>query len=246
MTDAIRAETVFIPSGDGTEVEAYFARPLDAAPRGGVVVIHHLPGYDAWTKEVVRKFAVDGYNAICVNLFHRQAPGASSDDASAFVRANGGVSDDQVVTDVEGAVAYLRSLDNANGKVGVIGYCSGGRHVFLVATTIQVDAAVDCYGAFVVEDPPDSMKWMRPLLQRTPQLSSPLLGLFGVEDQNPSPAETSILAAELDKYGKQYDFHTYDGAGHGFFSNDRPAYRVDAVVDGWRRIREFYGKHLAG
>ena len=102
MSDAIRAETVTITGRGGDEIEAYLARPVDGGAHAGVVVIHHLPGYDAATKEMVRTFAVNGYAALCPNLYSRQAPGASPDDAAAFVRAQGGVPDDQVVGDVEG------------------------------------------------------------------------------------------------------------------------------------------------
>jgi carboxymethylenebutenolidase len=85
---------------------------------------------------------------------------------------------------------------------------------------------------------------MQPILHLAPQLSCPLLGLFGADDQRPSPAETAVLAAELDRLGKQYEFHTYDGAGHAFFAVDRPSYRPEAAVDGWRRILDFFRTHL--
>ncbi|WP_027933455.1 dienelactone hydrolase family protein [Amycolatopsis thermoflava] len=244
MTDAMRAETVRITGHGGDEIKAYLATPLDPAPRGGVVVIHHMPGYDEATKEIVRRFAVHGYHAICPNLYWREAPGADPDDAAATARAQGGVPDERLVGDVEGAANHLKGLDGANGKIGVIGYCSGGRQTFLTACSIRIDAAVDCYGAFVVNDPPPQMAGMKPLLGLAPQLSCPLLGLFGAEDKFPSPEEVATLSAELDRLGKPHEFHTYDGAGHGFFSVDRPSYRPEAAVDGWRRVFDFFGKHL--
>ncbi|GLY67252.1 dienelactone hydrolase family protein [Amycolatopsis taiwanensis] len=245
MSDAMQAETITIAGHDGDQIEAYLARPLDSAARGGVVVIHHMPGYDAATKEMVRRFAVHGYNALCPNLYSREAPGADPDDAAATVRAAGGVPDERLVGDVDGAARYLKSLENSNGKIGVIGHCSGGRQTFLAACSLKIDAAVDCYGAFVVNDPPAGMPTtMKPLLGLAPQLSCPLLGLFGADDQYPAPEETAKLSAELDRLGKQHEFHTYDGAGHAFFSVDRPSYRQAAAVDGWQRIFEFFGQHL--
>jgi carboxymethylenebutenolidase len=74
MDDRLIAETVTITGGGGAELEAYAARALDPAPRGGVVVIHHMPGYDKSTKEITRRFAAEGYNAICPNLYTREAP----------------------------------------------------------------------------------------------------------------------------------------------------------------------------
>jgi carboxymethylenebutenolidase len=246
MYDAIMAETVNITGHGGDQIEAYQARPLGPGPYGGVVVIHHMPGYDEQTKEITRTFAVNGYNAICPNLYTREAPGASPDDAAAAARAQGGVPDERLVGDVDGAAKFLRSLTNSNGKVGTIGYCSGGRQSFLAAVSLPLDAAVDCYGAFVVGNPPEGMPLkVGPIVDRTKDLSCPLLGLFGADDQYPSPEHVQELEQELKAQGKTYEFHTYEGAGHAFFSVDRPAYRPEAANDGWKRIFDFYGRYLA-
>src|ERR1700679_425381 len=126
MSESLCAETVKIAGYEDDEIEAYLARPTDDGSRGGVVVIHHMPGYDRGTKEIVRRFAELGYDAVCPNLYHREAPGAAPDDAAATARAQGGVPDERLIGDVSGAAAHLRSLANTNGKVGVIGYCSSG------------------------------------------------------------------------------------------------------------------------
>src|ERR1019366_8474018 len=154
MTVDLRAETMEISGHNDDRVEAYLAQPLGEDRVGGIVVIHHLPGYDEATKEIVRRFAANGLLAICPNLYSREAPGASSDDAAATARALGGVPDERLVGDVGGAAAYLRSLPNSNTKVGVIGYCSGGRQSVLAACSLELNAAVDCYGAYVVVGTP--------------------------------------------------------------------------------------------
>jgi carboxymethylenebutenolidase len=246
MSDALTAETITITAGNGDEIQAYSARALDDAPRGGVVVIHHLPGYDDGTKEIARRFAAEGYNAVIPNLYWRQAPGASPDDAAATARAQGGIPDQQLVDDVAGAVAYLKGLPNSNGKAGTIGYCSGGRQSFLAGVSLDLDAAVDCYGAFVTGKLPEGFPLkVTTLVDRTPSLSCPLLGLFGAEDAHPCPAEVDELEEALKSAGKTYEFHSYPGAGHGFFSVNRPAYNVAAANDGWERIFAFYGKYLS-
>jgi carboxymethylenebutenolidase len=246
MTDTMWAGTVTIKGQDGAELEAYVARPLGPEPRGGVVVIHHMPGYDDATKEIVRKFAANGYAAICPNLYSREGAGVSPDDQAAAARAKGGIPDEQLVDDVAAAAAHLNSLEHANGKIGVIGFCSGGRQTFLAACSLQIDAAVDCYGAFVVNDPPaDFPLKAKSLISKAPDLSCPLLGLFGADDSYPAPPEVEALAAELEKLGKEHEFHTYPEAGHGFFAIDRPSYRPAAAVDGWKKIFAFYGRHLA-
>src|SRR6202035_3428306 len=246
MSDALLAETIMITGNNGDEIEAYSARALDEAPRGGVVVIHHMPGFGAQTKEIARTFAYHGYNAVVPNLYWREAPGASPDDAAATARANGGVPDERLVGDVAGAAAYLKGLGNSNGKVGVIGYCSGGRQSFLAAVSLDLDAAVDCYGAFVVgEVSPALPLKVGPIVAKTPNLSCPLLGLFGEEDSYPPPAQVAELEEALKVNGKTYEFHSYPHAGHAFFAVNRPAYRVEAANDGWEKLFAFYGKYLS-
>jgi carboxymethylenebutenolidase len=246
MGDSLRADTITVQGHGGDEIEAYLAQPDEPEPRGGVVVIHHMPGYDRATKEIVRRFAELGYDAICPNLYWREAPGAMPDDASAAARALGGVPDKRLVGDVGGAAAYLRSLPSSNGKAGVIGYCSGGRQSVLAACNLDLDAAVDCYGAFVTGTPPEG--WpvkVTNIIDQLPNLRCPLLGLFGNEDSRPSPAHVDELEQILKNSGKAFEVHRYDDAGHAFFAVDRPAYRVAAANDGWERIAEFFAEHLS-
>lgn len=249
MYDAMMAETITIAGHDDDAIEAYAARPLGPGPYGGVVVIHHLPGFDEATKEIVRNFAARGYLSICPNLHYREAPGASPDDASAAIRNVGGVPDERLVGDVGAAAEYLRRQTSSNGKVGTIGYCSGGRQSFLAACSLRLDAAVDCYGAFVVREVPQDFPLRlsaRPIVDLAPQLSCPLLGLFGAEDKFPAPDETAELEEALSKLGKTYEFHTYENAGHAFFAVDRPSYRPEAAKDGWQRVYDFFGRNLGG
>jgi len=245
MSDAMRAETVQSAGHQGDSIEAYLAQHLDSGPTGGVVVIHHMPGYDETTKEITRRFAAHGYLAICPNLYSREAPGASPDDAAAAARAHGGVPDARLVGDVGGAAAHLRSLGSSNGRVATIGYCSGGRQSFLAACSLSLDAAVDCYGAFVVAPPPEDLPLkVEPIVKLAPDLSCPLLGLFGAEDQYPAPAEVTELEQALTAAGKEFEFHTYEGAGHAFFASDRPSYRPEAANEGWQRVWEFFDRNL--
>jgi carboxymethylenebutenolidase len=231
----------------GDQVQAYLARPSEEDQRGGVVVIHHMPGWDRATKEMTRRFAELGYDAICPNLYWREAPDAASDDAAATVRARGGVPDERLNGDVAGGAAHLRSLTTSNGRVGVIGYCSGGRQSVLAACNVDLEAAVDCYGAFVTGTPPEGFPLkITNLVDQLPNLRCPLLGLFGNDDQYPSPAQVDELERILTDLGKPFEFHRYDGAGHAFFNTDRPAYRPEAAGDGWERIAAFYATHLGG
>ncbi len=245
--DAILAETVMITGHEGTEIAAYLARPLSPGPLPGVLVIHHMPGWDEGTKEITRRFAVHGYSAICPHLHYREGPDASPDDAAAAARASGGVPDQRFLGDAEGAVRALRALTNSNGKVGVIGYCSGGRQSFLAACSLPLDAAVDCYGAFVASSPPEASPLkLTQVIDKASELRCPILGLFGADDSFPSTDEVGRIEQVLKELGKEYEFHSYEGAGHAFFSTDRTSYRPEAANDGWQRIFEWFGRHLAG
>jgi carboxymethylenebutenolidase len=245
MSDAMTAGLVGISGSGGDDLEAYLARPDTSGSRGGVVVIHHMPGFDRASKEITRRFAELGYDTICPNLHWREAPGAAPDDAAAAVRAAGGVPDDRLVGDVAGAAAYLRALPTSNGKVGVIGYCSGGRQSVLAACHLDLDAAVDCYGAFVTGTPPEGFPMRTNIVDQLPNLRAPLLGLFGKEDSYPSPEQVAELDEILTAHDKPHEFHSYDDTGHAFFAVDRPAYRVAAANDGWEKIAGFYGRYLA-
>ncbi len=244
----LTAQTITIKGHGGDDIEAYTASPAGGGRRGGVVVIHHMPGYDRATKEIARRFAELGYDAIMPNLYWREAPGAApDDDAAATARAQGGVPDARLIGDVDAAAGYLRALPASNGKVGVIGYCSGGRQSVLAACNLDLDGAVDCYGAFVTGTPPEGFPLqVTNLVDQVPNLRCPLLGLFGIEDKFPGPEQVAELEQILKDNGKEYEFHSYEGAGHAFFSVDRPSYNVAAANDGWERIESFYAKHLGG
>jgi carboxymethylenebutenolidase len=244
---ALVAETVPFRGHGGDTGEAYYARPTRPGRCPGVVVIHHLPGWDEWITEVVRKFAHHGYAAISPHLYFRNGPG-SPDDVGARVRAAGGVADAQVVGDVAGAMAYLRAQENSNGKVGVIGFCSGGRHAYLAGCRIaDIDAVVDCWGGNVMVDDKAALNDKRPVapIDLTEHLSAPLLGLFGNDDENPTADQVNRTEAVLRRLGKPYEFHRYDGAGHAFFNTSRVSYRAEQAADGWRKVFAFFTKHLA-
>jgi carboxymethylenebutenolidase len=245
MYEGMLAETVTMPGANGELINAYFARPLGPGPFPGMVVIHHAPGWDEWYREATRKFAHHGYAAISPNLYFRAGHG-TPEDVGAKVRAAGGVPDDQAVGDLEGAMRYLRSLPYLNGKVGIFGTCSGGRHAFLTACRVAgLDAVVDCWGGRVVMGP-NELTPNQPVapIDYTENLTAPLLGIFGEEDRSPTPEQVAQHEEELKKHGKHYEFHMYPKAGHGFFYYDRPNYRQEQAVDGWKKIFEFLSRTL--
>lgn len=244
------AETVGLLGNDHDVIEGYLARPITAEPTPGVVVLHHAPGLDPWCKEVARNFAAAGYAAVVPHLYHRRGPGHWADVAAA-ARADGlakAMPNDQVMGDIAGAATYLRSLPGANGKVGVIGFCSGGRQAFLAACDLPtLDAAVDCWGGsiFPENDSYDPNRRRVPgVIHRVGDMSVPLLGIFGNDDGNPSPDQVDEIDRILTELGKEHEFHRYDGAGHAFFATDKTNYRQEQAVDGWKRVHAFFEKKL--
>jgi carboxymethylenebutenolidase len=245
--EGLIAETVYHRGHNGDLISAYSARPLGPGPFPGVIVIHHMPGWDDATKWIASRFAFYGYNAVCPNLHHRQGPGRP-DDVSAVTRSQGGVPDEQLVGDARGAMNYLNELPTANGKVGIIGFCSGGRQTYIAACKVpELSAAVDCWGGRVVATP-EQLTERQPVapIDMTPELEVPLLGIFGQEDRSPSPEEVDRHEAELKRLGKTYEFHRYEGAGHGFFAIDRPGYRPVQATEAWKEVLKWYGKYLKG
>jgi carboxymethylenebutenolidase len=242
-------ENVTINGDKGTPITAYVAKPSGPGPFPGIVLIHHVPGWSEFYIDETRRFAHAGYLAICANLYEREGGGsdANPDDVAAKVRAQGGIADSQMVGDTAGAVAWMRAQPNHNGKVGLIGSCSGGRHTFIYACTRNdVDAAVELWGGGVVMTK-EELTAKKPVaaIDLTKDLSCPLLGLFGNEDRSPSPEQVNQHEAELKKHEKNYEFHRYDGAGHGFFYWNRPMYRIEQCMDGWSKVHAFFGKYLA-
>ena len=245
MYEGMIAETVMMAGHGGEFINAYAARPLGPGPFPSMVLIHHAPGWDEWYREATRKFAHHGYATISPNLYFRAGHGAP-EDVTAKVRAAGGVPDEQVMGDLAGALHFLKSQAYSNGKAGVFGTCSGGRHAYLAACRVPgFDACVDCWGGRVVMKPEDlNDKFPVAPIDYTADLQCPLLGIFGNDDHSPTVEQVNQHEEVLKKQGKNYEFHRYDGAGHGFFYYDRGAYRQEQAVDGWNKIWAFLAKNL--
>src|SRR5205085_2263511 len=140
----------------GTAIQAYLARPAAPGSYPGVIVIHEAFGPVPHIHDLARRFANAGFNAIAPNLYTRDGAPKLDDMQDLFGKMLG-VNDAQAVKDLEACAAYLRGLDGATGKVGCIGFCSGGRQTLLFAcSSTKIDAAVDCWGGFITRAAPDA------------------------------------------------------------------------------------------
>jgi carboxymethylenebutenolidase len=231
---------------NGDTVHAYAARPEGPGPFPGVVLTHHVPGWDEFYREFVRRLADHGFMAISPNLFERYGQG-TPDEVAAIARADGYPSDASVIGDAEAAMKWLKAQPESNGKVGITGSCSGGRHAVLVAASVPgFDAVVNLWGGNVVQ-PPDRLSEKQPVapIDLIPQLNAPMLGIFGNDDTNPSPDDVNQLEAALKENGKTYLFQRYDGAGHGIFYYQGTSYRPQAAIDGWNKLLDWFNQYLA-
>jgi carboxymethylenebutenolidase len=237
-------ETISLRGHNGDLLQSYLARPLGIGSAPGVVVIHHMPGWDPWTFEVARKLAEHGYLAVAPHLFSRLGSG-SWEELAAAGRAAGGMPDAQVVADIGACVDFLRDQPQCNGNVGVIGFCSGGRQAYMMACKLDINAAVDCWGGRVIAKP-EELNERQPVapIDMTPEMRCPILGIFGNDDASPDPEQVNRTEEVLKSLGKDYEFHRYDGAGHGFFATDRANYRPEQAVDGWKKVFAFFERTL--
>ncbi len=248
QTDAYEgmlAETITMTGYQGDPVHAYMSRPLGKGPYPSLVLIPHWPGWDEFCRETARRFSQHGYVVLCPNIFGRFGNGTPPEVAKIMQDA-GGVSDDSVMGDCEGALRHLKSLPYGNGKVGVIGMCSGGRHSFLAACKIKgFSAAVDCWGGGVIA-PEDKLTPAQPVapIAHVADLSCPLLGIFGNDDKFPTPELVDQQEDLLKRHGKDHTFYRYEGAGHAFFNYAGNNYRPQQTMDAWGKIFEFFGQHL--
>ena len=242
---SITSEVITFPGGNGDQIHAYVTRPTGDAITPGVVAVHHLPGWDELYREFSDRLARHGYTVICPDLYDRFGHG-SPDDIAAKVRGEGGVPDDSVVSDCAAARDWLLAQPASNGKTGIIGMCSGGRHALLTACrTDGWDVVGDLWGGGVIMSA-EELSPARPVapIDYISDLSAPLLGLFGNEDKYPTPEQVDQLEAELNRHGKEYEFYRYNGASHGFFYYFTPMYRPEATMDGWEKIFAFFRRHL--
>jgi carboxymethylenebutenolidase len=247
VTDASRVKAQEIRFQSGSDrIPGYLACPAQPGSYPGIVVIHEAFGLVDHIRDIARRFANIGYNALAPDLYARAGAPKDPSDINTVFPVMFGLPDKQAVQDLEAAAAHLRGLPGATAKVGAIGFCSGGRHTLLFAcSSDKVDAAIDCWGGFIHRATPDAETTAaRPtaILDLVENLHCPLFAVFGEEDQNP-PVE---MEAELKKRasGKQVTTKIYKDAGHAFLADYRPSYREKPAFELWGDITEYFRKQL--
>ncbi len=220
-------------------MRCYVSAPDGDGPFPAVVVIQHAGGVDEFTRTMTDRFASAGYVAVAPELYHREAPEESGDDP---LTRMGRLRDVNIVVDVNAAIDHLGTLPEVSPeRIGIAGFCMGGRVTYLMAThSPALRAAVVFYGGNVMvpwgEGPAP--------FDRTEQIRCAVLGLFGEQDTNPSPADVAKLDAELTRLDKVHEFHSYAPVGHAFMYWARPGYREEVAEDAWGKCLGWLGRHL--
>lgn len=244
VSDTTELDTSEIRLG---EIDAFLARADTSGPRGGVIVIHEAFGMVPHITDLARRFAAAGFDAIAPDLYTRQGSPDPTDMPS-VLSAMFGKPDAETVADLDAAAAHLRSLEGSNGKVGVIGFCSGGRQTLLYACSSSApDAAIDCWGGFVERATPDAETTETrptPVRDLAAGASCPVFLVGGATDQNPSPATLDDVARRLREAGKDVTLKVWEGAGHAFLADYRPSYAEPQAHELWDDILAFFGTHL--
>ncbi|SRR5579875_1658480 len=247
----IVTEEINFTSSDGARIDAFTARPRQAGRYPGVIVVHEAFGVDDHIRDIVARLANAGFVALAPNLYQRVgAPTAG--DMSSVMQKMFGLQDAQIVRDLEAAAARLRAMDHCSGKVGCVGFCMGGRATLLFAlSSDKVDAAIDCWGGFILSATPDAATTPSrptPVIDLAAGLNCPLYVVVGAEDTNPSPAHAAQLRERLDKEGKSalVTVEVFENAGHAFLNDRRPNYREKAAFELWPKMVAFFKNHLGG
>jgi len=238
---------------DGAESQdmvMYVSHPLPSAGNSfpAIIVAQEAFGVNRHIEKVCDRFAQEGYVAIAPALFHRMSPnpklGYGEADVPARNRYMGALRDEEIVEDINEVIKWTQGdqFRRTNGnKIGIVGYCVGGRIAYVGATSCpQLSASAVYYGGRILAPFGDGPA----PIELSEQIKIPVLGNFGGKDENPSPADVSTIDARLTAAGVSHDFKSYPDAGHGFNCDERDSYNEAAAADALSRTIAFFNQHL--
>jgi carboxymethylenebutenolidase len=243
-TEGLAAGDVKIPVADG-EMSGYRAAPAGVAHPPVVIVAMEIFGLHEYIKDVTRRLAKLGAFAVAPDYYFRKGDLAKITDMSQLLPLVNGKPDAELLSDLDSTVAWAKSQGADTGRLGIIGFCRGGRTVWeYAAHSSDLKAGVAFYGTLV--DPPNPL-WPKSPTQLAPEMKAPVLGLYGGADQGISAAQIDAMKTALAANHKAADFKIYPGAPHGFHADYRPSYRKDAAEDAWQQMQAWLKKyHVLG
>ena len=226
---------------DGQDMNLYASIPAGSGPFPAVVVIQAAGGVNDFITSVSDRLAEEGYVAVAPDLFHRITDPSVTDG----ITKAGQLSDPEIIADVNATVEFLRNHSAVDGeRIGVTGFCMGGRVTWLAAATNPYfKAAVPYYGGNLMV--PRGGADQSPF-QLTDGINCPILFHFGEVDANPSQEDMRKVDDELTRLSKPHKFFTYPGADHAFMDHTGARYHKDSAETSWPRTLEFFAAHLKG
>ena len=229
---------------NASTMEGYLTQPEGEGSHPAVVVIQEIWGVNSHIQSVVDRLPSLGYVGLVPAMFHREGPMTTGlhEEMDTTIARMRNSTDADILADVNAAMAYLKAQSFVVGdKIGIVGFCYGGRVSYLAACNVSdLAASVVFYGGGIgnaLGDGPSP-------LEQTANIGCPMLGLFGVEDANPTPDDVAKMDSKLTTHGKAHEFHSYDGAGHGFHCETRASYRPEAAADAWGKAVDWFDQHL--
>ena len=229
----ITAERAVVPVADGTTMEAYAAKPEGGGRRPGLLVLPEAFGVNAHIRDVVERFAREGFTAVAPELYHRTAPPGFEgryDDFPAVAPHYQAMTDENLAMDLAAAHSWLAERGGAQaGNVSAIGFCLGGRAAFLANAELPLRSAASFYGGGIAPA----------LLPRVPRLSGPTLLVWGGKDGHIPPAQIAAVEDALKAAGKPFVNAVFSEGGHGFFCDARASYHAPSAASAWALALQF-------
>ncbi|MGO4716732.1 dienelactone hydrolase family protein [Bradyrhizobium sp. 2TAF24] len=250
--DTIKTDTVGLEAGDAKarvangDMPVYFARPAGVKNPPIVLVAMEIFGLHEYIKDVTRRLAKLGAFAIAPDYYFRNGADLTKiSEMSQLLPLVNSKPDAELLSDLDSTVAWAKSQGGDTGRLGMVGFCRGGRAVWeYAAHSSELKVGVAFYGPPV--DAPNPL-WPKSPTQLAPDMKAPVLGLYGEADQGIPVAQVEALKAALAAAHKPADFKLYPGAPHGFHADYRASYRKDAAEDAWAQMQAWFRKyHVLG
>jgi len=245
LADGLTVADGKVPSGD-FQVPIYEARPAGGGKYPVVLVIPEIFGMHEHIKDIIRRFAREGFLSITFEPYAREGGVLQLPDIDAVRKVVDPVPDARVMGDLDALVAYVKKHPAARAdRIGVTGFCRGGMYTLLFAAhSREAKAAVPWYGQLKPAKTP-GVRTAGPI-DLAARITAPVLGLYGGEDRGIPVADVKEMEAALKAAGKTAEFVIYPGAPHAFYADYRPSYRADAAKDAWGRCVTWFNKYLKG
>jgi carboxymethylenebutenolidase len=245
--DAVKTDTQGLTAGDakvkvtGGDMPVYYARPAGVANPPVILVAMEIFGLHEYIKDVARRLGKLGALAVAPDYYFRKGDLTKIEEIQALFPIVNGKPETELFSDLDATVAWAKSQGGNTDRLGIVGFCRGGRTVWRYSShNPSLKAGVAFYGP--VNDPPSESMAISPIAD-VKDIKEPVLGLYGAEDQGIPVNDVNAMKAAMAAAGKTADFKIYPGAPHGFHADYRPSYRQDAATDGWAQMTAWFKKY---